>query len=150
MTGLAWAVTPFHDEQEWVLERYEGAPVELVGPHRKYLELETSAADDEGNPFVTPTVIYRCVRPEWVGPSGVPRGVARGVHLLASPLFLSHKHTHTITRSYPTDGRTDAVQLSWWVWLEKAGGEVWIGSSLCEIGQDTNVANGGGAHVYAS
>lgn len=45
--------------QEWVLERYEGAPVELVGPHRKYLELETSCADDDGQPFVTPTVIYR-------------------------------------------------------------------------------------------
>lgn len=46
-------------KQEWVLERYEGAPVELVGSHRKYLELETSAADDDGQPFVTPTVIYR-------------------------------------------------------------------------------------------
>jgi hypothetical protein len=45
-----------------VLERYEGAPVELVGPHRKYLELETSAADDDGQPFVTPTVIYRYAR----------------------------------------------------------------------------------------
>jgi len=47
------------DLAEWVLERYEGAPVEIVGPHRKYLELETSAADDEGNPFLIPTVIYR-------------------------------------------------------------------------------------------
>ena len=45
--------------QEWVLERYEGAPVELVGAHRKYLELETSAADHEGQPFLTPTVIHR-------------------------------------------------------------------------------------------
>ena len=50
------------DLAAWVLERYEGAPVELVGPHRKYLELETSAADDDGNPFLTPTVIYRWAR----------------------------------------------------------------------------------------
>ena len=48
--------------KEWVLERYEGAPVELVGPHRKYLELETSAANDEGDPFLIPTVIYRWAR----------------------------------------------------------------------------------------
>lgn len=52
-------LTPPTDAQEWVLERYEGAPVELVGPHRKYLELETSCADDDDQPFVTPTVIYR-------------------------------------------------------------------------------------------
>ena len=46
-------------EQEWVLERYTGAPTELIGAFRKYLELETSATDDEDQAYLTPTVIYR-------------------------------------------------------------------------------------------
>lgn len=45
--------------RDWVLERYAGAPVEIIGPFRKYLELETSAADDDGQVYITPTVIYR-------------------------------------------------------------------------------------------
>jgi hypothetical protein len=44
--------------QEWVLERYAGAPVELVGSIRKFMELELTAVDDEGAPYITPTVIY--------------------------------------------------------------------------------------------
>lgn len=47
------------DLKEWVLERYAGSPVEIIGAFRKYLELETSAADDEDQVYITPTVIYR-------------------------------------------------------------------------------------------
>jgi len=47
------------DLLDWIQERYQGAPVDVVGPDKKYLPLIVSCNNDEGEDFKTPTVVYR-------------------------------------------------------------------------------------------
>lgn len=49
------------DLLDWIEERYQGAPIAIVGGNKQYLPLVVSCNNDEGEDFKTPTVVYKWV-----------------------------------------------------------------------------------------
>ena len=45
--------------REWVAERYRDAPVQIMLPTRKYVELQVSCQDKDDEPCRVPSVVYR-------------------------------------------------------------------------------------------
>lgn len=44
---------------EWIKERYSESPVEVLAANRKYVELQVSCENDDGEPYKVPPVVYR-------------------------------------------------------------------------------------------
>lgn len=47
------------DLLDWIEERYQGAPIDVVSSSKQYLPLVVSCANDAGEDYKTPTVVYR-------------------------------------------------------------------------------------------